>query len=207
MSSPTPDATSSEPGSALQFVLGAVVVAGGLGLLAAQAPARIRLVGLFSLGLGLLTGWLLTSLAGRLNVRLDAAKIAVIGIVTLGGLVTSVCATVAQQPPPPPVRDMHPIEAQVMARMRKAAESSGSEAPDPAGPTISVLPAIPRIDVTPAPPTGFASRVRTYLQRRVEMLGDWISPWPELFWGGELLAATAGSVWMASRSRRGESAS
>ncbi len=207
MSIPTPDPTPSEPGSALQFVLGAVVVAGGLGLLAAQAPARIRLLVLFSLGFGLLTGWLLASLAGRLNVRLDAAKIAVIAIVTLGGLVTSVCATVAQQSPPAPVRDMHPIEAQVMAQMRKAAESSGSHASVPTGPTISVLPAIPAIAVTPAPPASFADRVRTYLQHRVQMLGHWTSPWPELFWGGELLAGTAGSVWMAFRGRHWESAS
>ena len=206
MPTPSHDPTPSEPGSALQFVLGAVVVAGGLGLLAAQAPARIRLLGLFSLGLGLLTGWLLTSLAGRLNVRLDAAKIAVIGVVTLGGLVTSVCATVAQQPPPAPVRDMHPIEAQVMAQMRRAAESSGSKEPNPTGPTLSVMPAIPAIAITSSPPAGFANRVRTYLQRRVEMLGHWSSPWPELFWGGELLVGAAGSVWMAFRGRRGESA-
>jgi hypothetical protein len=182
MSTPTPtptptpnvDAQPSEPGSTLQFVVCATVVCVGLGILAGQAPPRIRLLGLFSLGFGLLAGGLLSSLAGWLNVRLNVVMIAAIGVMTLGGMVIGVCATVANQPRPPTPRDLHPIEAQVVARM------------------------------PPPQPPDFGSRVRTYLHLRVEMLGDWSSPWPEVFWGGELLLGTAGSVWMALRGRSRE---
>ncbi len=188
-STPITDSPTLERGSVLQFCLGCVVLAGILGVLAAHSPARIRLLGLFSIGFGLLTGWLLARLATTLNVRLDAPKIALIGIVTLAGLITSVCRTVALQPPST-AKNM--IADMVEARMREAAEKGEPGADAPTEPLP--LPTSP----------GFAGRLLTYLNRRVEMLGNWSSPCPELFWAGELLLGTAGSIGMALFSRRQE---
>ena len=163
LDSPDPaaaDSASPERGSVLQFCLGCIAAAAILGELAAHAPARVRLLGLFSLGFGLLVGWLLCRLAKILNVRLDAAKIALIAAVTLAGLITGVCRTVALQPPST-TKNM--IADMIEARMREAADKGEPSLAEPSEP----MP-------LPTPP-GFAGRVQTYLNRRVEMLGHWSS--------------------------------
>ena len=38
-----------------------------------------------------------------------------------------------------------------------------------------------------------------YLQSRVSPLGRWQSPWPEVFWGAEVLVGTLLGGWLASR--------
>jgi hypothetical protein len=40
-----------------------------------------------------------------------------------------------------------------------------------------------------------------YLAYRVSSLGVWPPPWPELFWGGELLLAGGLCAWVLARSR------
>lgn len=178
MSQPTPDPAPRDPGSAMTFAIAATVIAAALAVIAAHAPARIRLLGLFSLGFGLICGWLLTRLAAMLHVRLDAPKLALIGTVTLAGLITSVCQTVALQPVKPPDATPHPIAALVAAQLGESPEQQ--------------------------PVPNFASRLRTHLIHRVERLGEWSSPWPEVFWTAELLVGTAGSVWIAVRCRPSE---
>lgn len=170
------------------FVLGAIVVAAGLGLLAAHAPARVRLLGLFSLGLGFLTGWLLAGLAARLQLRLGRVQLVIVALATSGGLITSVCRTVMLQPVNRKA-DAHPVAEMVEAQLRKPAQS---DLPVPQAPLL----AAPTLQATPRP---FADRLQTYLSRRVEMLGNWPTPLPELFWALELLLGTAGAVWIASR--------
>ena len=179
-----------ELGVLLAFWLGAVAVAAGLGIAAAHAPPRIRLLGLFSIGFGLLMGWFVTRLAAMLNLRIGFVHIAWIGLVTMGGLVASVLHTVALQPPPTPTTLPHPIAAMLAAKMQ---EESGLNPGD----------AMPELANAPAQAPGFGSRVQRYLTRRVQMLGDWPSPWPELFWGVELLAGTASAVGIALWSTRG----
>lgn len=180
MSQPTSDPAPPDSGSALTFAIAAIVIAAALSVIAAHAPARIRLLGLFSLGFGLICGWLLTRLAATLHVRLDAPKLALIATVTLAGLITSVCQTVALQPVKPRDAIPHPIAALVAAQLGE----------------------------TPAqqPVPTFGGRLRTHLIRRVEKLGEWSSPWPEIFWTTELLVGTAGSVWIAVRCRPSEAA-
>lgn len=177
-----------ESGSMILFVLGAIVVAAGLGLLAAHAPARVRLLGLFSLGLGFLTGWLLAGLAARLQLRLGRVQLVIVALATSGGLITSVCRTVMLQPVNRKA-DAHPVAEMVEAQLRKPAQS---DLPVPQAPLL----AAPTLQATPRP---FADRLQTYLSRRVEMLGNWPTPLPELFWALELLLGTAGAVWIASR--------
>jgi len=200
-SAPTPDSSvNSNPEftPAWQFFAAAVGIAFFIGLISAQAPPRIRLLGLFAIALGLLTSWLLLEIARRMNTRIGALQIAWIGLVTMGELVTSLLATVAMQPPPPPPRDLHPVEAVVVAQMRKAAEEAGLEPP----PSISAPDA--KFEVLTVPKLSFFDRVLIYLDRRVAMLGQWPNPWPELFWLGEVLAGTAAAVGFAIIRRQRE---
>lgn len=185
--------TRPESGSMLLFALGAIVVAAGLGLLAAHAPARVRLLGLFSLGFGLLTGWLVAGLAARLHLRIGRVQLVIIALVTLVGLITSVCRTVMLQPVNPKA-EAHPVAEMVEAQLRTPGQI---DLPAPQAPLL----AGPTLQATPRP---FADRLQTYLSRRVEMLGRWSAPWPELFWVLELVLGTTGAVWVASRCQAGE---
>lgn len=175
------------------FVVGAAVVAAGLGLLAAHAPARVRLLGLFSIGFGLLTGWLLAGLAAQLHQRIGRVQLVIIALATLAGLITGVCRTVMLQPANPKA-DAHPVAEMVEAQLRKPTETGPSTPPPP-------ILSIPKLETGPRP---FADRLQTYLSRRVEMLGVWPTPWPELFWGLELALGVAGAIWIAARCQAGE---
>jgi hypothetical protein len=183
---------------AWQFFAAAVGVALAIGLISAQAPPRIRLLGLFAIALGLLTSWLLLEMARRMNTRIGTLQIAWIGLVTIVGLVTSLLATVAMQPPPPPPRDLHPVEAVVVAQMRKAAEDAGLEPP------ASLTAPDAKFEVLTVPKLSFFDRVLIYLDRRVAMLGQWPNPWPELFWLGEVLAGTSAAIGFAIVRRQRE---
>ena len=168
--------TESEPpesGSMLMFALAAVIATAALALAAAHTPSRIRLLGLYSLAFGLLSALIQTRLAVLLNVRVTAIVIVLIAATTLAGLIGSVCQTVALLPQSKPLdSNFHPVAAMVAARMEN---------------TEQVKELVPT----------FAERMHTYLIRRVSLLGDWSSPWPEIFWGGELILGTAGAVCLA----------
>lgn len=180
------------------FVLGGVMIAGVLGVLAGHAPDRIRAFGLFSVAFGLFTGWLMTLLAANLHLKMDRPKLIFVGLVTLGGLITYVCQTVVLLPPPKP-QMIHPLAAMVAEQMRKS-ESSSDSSEDPAE-----APSIPMIQPVLIQPPGFASRVQAYLHRRVN--AAWSTPWPELLWTGEVAIGVAGSIWIAHRLRAQESRS
>jgi hypothetical protein len=169
---PESDQPQPEPGSILMFALAAVIATAALALVAAHAPARIRLLGLFSLAFGLLNTLIQTRLAAILHVRITGTVIALIAATTLAGLVGSTCQTVALQPTIKPLdNNFHPVAALVAARMVEAAPKE--EIPE------------------------FGDRLHTYLIRRVSLIGNWSSPWPEVFWGSELLLGTAGAVCLA----------
>lgn len=164
---------SPEAGSMLMFVLAAVIATAALALAAAHAPSRIRVLGLYSLAFGLLNALIQTRLAALLNVRITAIVIVLIAATTLAGLIGSVCQTVVLSPQSKPLdSNFHPVAAMVAARMEK---------------TEQVKELVPT----------FAERLQSYLIRRVTLLGDWSSPWPEIFWGGELILGTAGAICLA----------
>lgn len=171
---------SAENGSIVMFALVSVIATGALALVAAHAPPRIRLLGLYTLAFGLLNAFIQTRLAAFLNVRLSALVTVIIAATTFAGIVGSVLQTVALQPQAKPLdASFHPVAAMVEARMEKTEQAKESA------------------------PT-FAERMHTYLMRRVSILGDWSSPWPEAFWGCELILGTVGAACLTNWIRRTE---
>lgn len=173
-----------DTGSALWFWPGALAVSAGLAIAAAHAPARIRLLGVFSVVFGLILGRLLVHLAATLHQRLNIPQIAWVGVVTAAGLVGSVCHLVALQPIPAPPTLSHPVATILAARMQV---ENGIQPGD----------TIPEFKPVEYKPPTFGNRVQIYLKSRVQNLGTWPSPWPELFWGAEVLAGTAAAVGIA----------
>lgn len=188
-SAPQETATN-ESGSVVLFVLVSVGLACFLGVMAGQAPDRIRPFGLFSLGFGLACGWLMTWLATSQNLTMDRRKVAVIAFATLAGLVTYVCRSAALMPVSAP-RLPHPVEALVAEQMLKAREAGEIPTESQGG--------IPLIQPMSLEQSTFLSRIQIYLHRRVS--GVWSSPWPELLWTFEAIVGVAGAVWVANRFR------
>lgn len=204
----SPETVTPQTGSTLLFLTGTVIAAGGLGIAAAHAPDWTRLLLLFSLGFGLVLGWVSASLANLLNVRIDSPRLAVIALTTLGGLLVTVYQTVALLPVPKPSTAVHPITALVEAQQQQSAESQPESKPQ------VILEPIDPAKVPPPPASmanfqlqrqeskpRFASRIQFYLHYRIAK-GSWPRPWPEMFFGVEVLLGMAGAVWMAIQCRR-----
>lgn len=205
----SPETVAPPIGSTPLFLTGTVIAAGALGIAAAHAPDSTRLLVLFSLGFGLLLGWLSASLANLLNVRIDSPRLALIALATLGGLVVTLYQTIALLPAPKPSSAAHPITALVEAQQQK------SVAPQLEPETQVILEPIDPAKVPPPPVSmanfqmqhqeskpQFSSRIQFYLHYRIAK-GSWPRPWPEMFFGGEVLLGMAGAVWIAIQCRRG----
>jgi len=175
-----------DTGSAIWFWPGAVAISAGMAIAAAHAPARIRLLGVFSVVFGLILGWLLSRLAETVHHKIQTLQISWIGLCAATGLIGSVCHLVALQPTSDPNLSKH-VATILATRMQN---ENGIQPGD----------SLPEFK----PPT-FGNRLQRFLISRVQSVGAWPSPWPELFWGGEVLAGTAAAVAMAwaMRSKEG----
>ncbi|MBS0202529.1 MAG: hypothetical protein JSS49_06475 [Planctomycetes bacterium] len=208
MSSP-PETVTPQIGSTLMFLAGTLIAAAGLGIVAAQAPDRIRLLVLFALGFGLLLGWLAARMSALLNVPRNRTRLGILAVATLGGLVLTLCQTVALLPTSQPSTKIHPIAALVETQQQRSAEPASDSEPQ------VILEPIDPAKVPPPPASmaqfqklrqksepQFSTRIQTYLHNRIAR-GTWPQPWPELFWAGEVVLGMTGAVWMASRCRWG----
>jgi len=171
--------TPSTPRTAwLGLVVCAVVIAVGVGLIAAQAPPRIRLLGLFPAALGVVTALLLERIATLLELRLGPGADWLAGLATAGelalllGLSIPTVPKAASLPP-------HPITSVVEAELKK----THPELLAPAAATPSL---------------------RQTLRQRLERtpFGGFSSPMPELIWGAEVLAGSITAAWVLRFRRR-----
>ena len=161
------------------WILACCLCVGVLAMMAAHAPARIRLIGLFSVGFGLIVGWLTTRLAQLLEVRPARSVIIMLAAsLTLVGLVATTWQTFRLDE----LTQVKTIDEELAARlMREFDRQQGIATPD-------------------LTPSSSLQSFRGYLARRVSQLGRWSSPWPELFWWGECASASVAAGWFAQRS-------
>lgn len=176
-SSTTPP--SSAPGSTGTSVVAwfavCVLVSAGLSLVAAHAPGRVRLLGLFSIVFGAVIGWSIVWLAQKLDARPKRTSIGLLAaVLTLGGLIGCLWETIRVE------EVMHPKSAneQLAERLYQQMQNNDGKS-------------MPR-EQSPL------DNYRSYLARRVRQLGDWKSPWPETLWLVELFAACAASIWVSN---------
>ena len=150
-----------------------------LSLAAAHAPPRIRLVGLFSVAFGLFVGKLLVLLAAQFEAHPSRRAIVVLAsILSFAGLIGSTWETARLEE----VRRIQSGNEGVAARL--------------------IEEFVMRIDHADQDVSDSSAMAvfRRHLIRRIRQLGEWKSPWPEILWLAELIAAVAASGWMSSRS-------
>ena len=169
---PSHDEPASERGAVsagLLWVLLSLVIVTAITLVAIQAPPRVKLIGLFAVGYGLLTGWLIALAAGPTRFVPGRPGVAVTFVlITLGQ-----CGLALES-----------------HRLHRAAEFRTFEKSPQ-----SRLPQAERLRHL----LHEATRFSVYQRHRLSALGQWPSPWPMLFWTGEVLLAGALGTWLACR--------
>lgn len=157
----------------LSWLARTAVVVLAISIAAAHAPARVKLLGLFSIavggGMGATAAFFTKPHPKRVFLKwfMTVSVMAFIGLA--GSTWWAFRLDTASQPKSP--------QQQMAATMMKQMErDSGGEIP-------------------PAPSLSEADEFRWYLARRVKQLGTWRTPWPELFWLGELLVGGTAAAW------------
>lgn len=175
--------TSTRPPSAqpissmMTWLLGCFLATGALAVAAAYAPPRIRLIGLYSIAFGFLVGWLLVRLAEKLDVVPSRWTMAIVAaLMTLGGLVLCTWETCRIELKSAPRAAKDALEAKLIQQLKTQSINENDV-----------------IQIESPPLFDF----RRHLAKRISQLGKWSSPWPELFWCGELIAAMAASIWIS----------
>lgn len=174
------DATASNRiGPTMTWLAALLVATTAISLAAAHAPARIRLIGLFSICFGFLIGGVACWLAIQCDAKLSRRFVVVVATgAALIGLIASTWET-------------YRLES---ARIAKSGTDGIAarliEEFDLRSPIVSS-----------SRSTGV--EFRRYLKRRIRQLGEWPSPWPECFWFAEVCAGATASGWLASRMKSG----
>ena len=148
-----------------------------ISLAAAHAPPRVRLIGLFPIASGLLTGWLLAWLSRQFEVAPSRRVSAMVGVLlALGGWIGTTWETYRLDEL---LLTKSPND-ELAARMMQEFDQQSKGA-----------------DVAASRPS-VASPFRAYLSRRIRQLGTWPRPWPECFWLLECAAASLSGGMIAS---------
>lgn len=170
---------SSQPLLGLVVTIVAVLVLVGL---AAEAPAGLRKIGLFSLAIGIGIGWI-TSSFGRHFGTSRRVMLAITPVLIVAGLIYVAIRTHSQ-----------------FVTLQRAAER---EHPEQSLPT-PMLETIAANDPQTAEMLELENAAREpdfsrYLAVRTRPLGEWTSPWPLIFWICELVLAAGTGTFVVSR--------
>jgi len=167
-----------------------------LSLAAAHAPPRVRLIGLYSIGYGVVAGYGLWFLAGLTSA--PAGKRC--GVLAFAAIAAGQVLLALE------THRLLTSEAQSAASTISPAELMLETADPPADPQSRKL-----FDEMKKSVAGAAAEQRAlleeqrrfgaYLRRRIAPLGDWGTPWAELFWCAEVVASAAVGAWIAARPR------
>ena len=170
--------------SCLTWISMSVIATAGLSLIAAHAPARIRLLGLFFVFFGMIVGWGVMLLASVLDVPAPRFTMALTAaLLTAAGIAGSTFETVR-------LERMAQSRLTAKERLKLELEASGLPiSPDQAAAASSTGTVQLSLPVQ--------TTLSSYLARRTRPLGAWKAPLPEFFWISELVLAMSASVWIA----------
>lgn len=173
MTEPTPNDASRDRVSWLSWLARAALVVLALSIAAAQAPTRVKLLGLFSVGVGCTMGAASAFFTQPHPAQAPRRRLLAMFLLAFTGLAGSTWLAFRLDAASQPKSPQQQMAATMMKQMER---DSGGE-------------------IVPATSISAVDEFRRYLTRRVRQLGSWSSPWPELFWVGELLAGGAAAAW------------
>ena len=167
------------------------VVALALGWIAAYAPGRIKLLGLFSLGWGALAGWCLGSLARRLQIARPRTILCLSALLIAGGFLAYSAESYRlyrrnlqaqfDRNPASQWKLEEQVKGGTTAEDRELRKRFAEE--------LQRVGDLRREKLGPA----------EFLRSRVVQAGRWPHPWPLVLWIGELLGSAILGGWVAGR--------
>ncbi|MEK6261440.1 MAG: hypothetical protein AABP62_22810 [Planctomycetota bacterium] len=157
----------------LSWLARTALVVLALSIASAQAPARVKLLGLFSVVVGGAMGAASAFFTRPPPNRVCWQWLWAMSLMAAGGLAGSTWLAFRLDAASQPKSPQQQMAASMMKQMER---DSGGE-------------------LVSAPTVSTVNEFRWYLARRVRQLGAWSSPWPELFWCVELLAGGAAAAW------------
>ncbi len=160
----------------LSWLARTVLVVLALSIAAAQAPPRVRLLGLFSVAVGGAMGVAAAFFTRPHPNRIVRRWLLAMSLMAFAGLAGSTWMAFR-------------VEAAELARLEAVWR--------PKSPEQQLAEKMAdRINRESNAQAGvMLEEFRWYLTRRVRQLGAWPSPWPEVFWCAELLAGSAAAAW------------
>ncbi len=187
---------------ALQWLVMSAVAVALLSLGAAHLPPRLKLLGAFALGYGLVAGWVIGKLAQMSQLpRARTLIAAAAALILCGELGMSI--------------ESWRLQSAALRRLDQTSGKSGSAAflplldtkhtPDDSASKKAldetrnlIQQELARRQQVLTEETRFAG----YLRRRVSALGAWPVPWPALFWGAEVALGVVAGAWLFGRAGR-----
>ncbi len=157
----------------LSWLARAALVVLTLSIVAAQAPARVKLLGLFWIGVGGAMGVAIALITRPHPNRIPWRWRGAVCAMTFCGMIGSTWLAFRSES----VLQAKSPQQQMAATMMKQMERDSDGA------------------VIPVPAVSTVSEFNRYLTRRVRQLGAWSRPWPVWFWIGELIAGAVAAEW------------
>lgn len=186
------------------IVVGAIGVA-MLSLAVVHAPLRIKLPLVLPLALGAVAGWGLGSWAAARNVaRRGLVTLSAVGLIAVGLVGASV---ESYRLGVKPLRDefirRRNEQPPLLDRIEEAARADAEKSSD--GEAKEEIERSRRARQRALEREERLLTFRGYLENRIPpQWGHWPVPWPEVFWGAEVVAASTLGGWLARRSVRKE---
>lgn len=195
MNSPI-DAATSRP-RPLFWLSGAVIAVSLAALLAAHLPDRAKLLGLFPLVWGLAAGAGLRWWAHECHLAAPRWMLLCALLLLLGGEAGIVLETWRGHRSDLQRQFAKDPSAGFVKQAQQAAATSALEK---ASPEETALRQQLQAEVERVREVRRQTRsLSAFLRRRLKALGDWSQPWPELFWGGEIVLGSLAGMWILSR--------
>ncbi len=157
----------------LNWLARAALVVLTLSIAAAQAPARVKLLGLFWIGVGGAMGVVIALITRPHPIRIPRRWRVAVCAMTFCGMIGSTWLAFRSESDLQAKSPQQQMAATMMKQMER--DSDGT--------------------VTSVPAVSMVSEFDRYLTRRVRQLGAWSSPWPAWFWIGELIAGAVAAEW------------
>lgn len=195
-----PDMEAASPGDLL-WLFTSVLLMLAIAAVAAYAPARIKLLGLFAVGFGVVCGLVSAAVAQSTATAITRAKSLLVGLLVAGAFVLVSLSSFRS----------YRAELKDVAGDRKSAAFKTltklqlGKLPEDEQSRQQVEQMREAVD-SHLEEQNAKERLKSFqsfLEFRVSPLGDWAFPWPQLFWVAEMLLATvAGAVSFLLVSRR-----
>ncbi|MFN0197999.1 MAG: hypothetical protein ACKVT0_14735 [Planctomycetaceae bacterium] len=171
-----------------------------LGMLAVHAPARIKLIGLFSIAIGLLAGFASRYLAMMWGLSPTKSLMVSVGIMLLALQIGVGVGTWQRHLRVLDAdKEANPVLAQMALQREQVLAARTEDGSDERKLQQEMLQSIESNERMLLDEIDRERRFGHYLEQRLSTIGALTPPWPAVIWSAEILLGTAAGLWIFRR--------